>query len=696
MDWHKLTGLLRAVRDDVGNTPVYWNKSHMKNHYATMIAAILAVALLASCRGKVAEPEPVATDTGAPGAAVASPIIKPSPTVTPDVPVAVEPLHPLGNELSELWSRIDGSTATIPLTAALYEAIQGGTSQPPLHNTTPDAYRRLILNEGADLIFVTYPSEDEFRMAKENGVELEIVPVTKDALVFLVNAENPVDNISMPQLQEVYTGAISDWNELGGLPGLIVPYQRPNGSGSQTLFLKLVMGGLFPMDPPNEWVYQEMAGLVESISNYDNSRSAIGYSMFYYVNNMYGNSRFKLLSVDGIKPTRESIALGEYPLDDCYYAVMRKDAPEGSPARRLVDWLLGDEGQALAIRAGYIPLRPIEGILSDDPIDPIYLGETDNSSGTGGTALKKGVEGVQPVNGVRPPLSDLFFDGFNYIRYINDQILEELTWFDYDEWQMFTWWEQYQKRPFTGIPNNYPNYEIKYRGDLIISLPFENPFFAGGRDFRINLTEDISPYGQGAAMLYSETYHYDRRILPRVQLFTMRVSISGKPEVSERINEQLAQWSDSFPNSEVSMEVFNNFNKWCSEDKISDEDDDFDYMLRPSAGLWNGYMSVSFKLYAFCDLLEYMVCTKCFDAATGDTVDLVSLLPDDLDYSQAQLYPAIDFSLLGTSEPLEQEWPSLEYVPAAGSVITNAWIEYNQLIINLTEPDGRKLRAEFM
>jgi len=133
---------------------------------------------------------------------------------------------------------------------------------------------------------------------------------------------------------------------------------------------------------------------------------------------MYGNNRFKLLSVDGVKPSRNTIASDKYQLYDYYYAVIRKDTPDDSPARALIEWLLSDEGQALAISAGYIPLKPMDNILPDDDVDPIYLGDKYNSSGTGGTVLKPDADLSElVVNGVRKPLSDLFFDGFNYVAY---------------------------------------------------------------------------------------------------------------------------------------------------------------------------------------------------------------------------------------------------------------------------------------
>ena len=354
-----------------------------------------------------------------------------------------------------LWEHIDGSTSTIPLTEALYSSLNGGDS-PPIHHTTSEAYRRLITKDNIDLLFVIYPSEIEFQMIEELGVELEIIPVVKDALVFLVNEDNPVDNASLSNLREIYTGDISEWSILGGSGDSIIPYQRALGSGNQTMFLNLVMNDVEPMTAPTELVVRDMGSLVKFVSNYDNSINAIGYSTFYYVNNMYGNNKIKLLGVDGIVPSRDTIISGDYALCDNYYAVIRKDTPEDSPIRALISWLLTDEGQEVAAEAGYIPLHPLSIESSNYGIDPIYLGNIADSSGTGGTVPKSNIGDIV-VNGMKRPLSDIFYDGYNYIQYINKCIWDTI-YFGNDD----LYGESFLKRPYAGIPADYPNYEMGF------------------------------------------------------------------------------------------------------------------------------------------------------------------------------------------------------------------------------------------
>ena len=265
-----------------------------------------------------------------------------------------------------LWNLIDGSTATIPLSEALFMHFSSrgaaDASTVILHNTTPKAYENLY-SGAAELIFVTTPAQEDLDAAKEAGIELEVIPVVKDALVFLNNRQNPVEGLSQTQLRDIYGGKIANWQEVGGEDLEIKAYQRTVRSGSQTLFLKLLMQDSAPMEAPRKLQPASMGGLVDAVSGYENGKEALGYTVYYYVNDMYGGENLRLLAVEGVVPDVNTIASGAYPLGTYYYAVLRKDTPLNSPSRALISFLLTDEGQRLAAAAGYVPLRmlPEEG-----------------------------------------------------------------------------------------------------------------------------------------------------------------------------------------------------------------------------------------------------------------------------------------------------------------------------------------------
>lgn len=257
------------------------------------------------------------------------------------------------------FPKIDGSTATIPLSEALATSFLGMSKSEAKgfikHNTTHNAYLNLI-EKKADIIFVTEPSEEELKTAKDAKVDLQVIPVVKEGFVFLVNTKNPVNSLTTNQVRNIYEGKIKNWKEVGGEDRDIIAYQRDANSGSQTLMEQTVMKGLKLMEAPKT-IVTSMEGLIDSIAKYDNSEKALGYSVFYYAKTMYNKDTIKLLAVDGIYPDNKSISSGKYPFTSSYYAVLRKDTPANSTSRQLLKWIISSDGQKLAEDAGYVPLK---------------------------------------------------------------------------------------------------------------------------------------------------------------------------------------------------------------------------------------------------------------------------------------------------------------------------------------------------
>ncbi|KAB3530323.1 PstS family phosphate ABC transporter substrate-binding protein [Alkaliphilus serpentinus] len=255
---------------------------------------------------------------------------------------------------------VDGSTVTIPLSEAIAAELIGMEIEEVrpyiLHNKTHNAYVNLI-EKKADLIFVTSPSEDELKLAEEHNVKLEVIPIVSEAFVFLANAENPVEGLTLQEIKDIYTGKITNWKEVGGDDVEIVAYQRPRNSGSQTGFLDLVMKDAMPVEPPTEKIRAEMGELIDAVASYKNQPDALGYSYYYFVVDMWGNDKVKLLEVDGIYPNKDTIRTGEYPIKTAYYAVFRRDEASDSPVRKVVEWILSERGQQIAEEAGYVKIK---------------------------------------------------------------------------------------------------------------------------------------------------------------------------------------------------------------------------------------------------------------------------------------------------------------------------------------------------
>lgn len=252
---------------------------------------------------------------------------------------------------------VDGSTATLPLSYRLMAAATGVTEEEARtairHNKTTESFYSLVQG-AADLLLVYEPSQDAWEYAESEGVELEVAAIGWDAPVFLINDQNPISSLTQEQLVKIYSGEITNWAQVGGEDLPIVAYQRVETSGSQVMMRAQVMGDVPMMDAPTELRTNEMGELVDAIAAYRNTANAIGYSVYYYIDNMYMQSGIKLLSVDGVPPTNETIASGDYPYRQSFYCVIRRDTPEDAPARRLFDWLQTDEGRELIESAGYV------------------------------------------------------------------------------------------------------------------------------------------------------------------------------------------------------------------------------------------------------------------------------------------------------------------------------------------------------
>lgn len=260
------------------------------------------------------------------------------------------------------YPKVDGSTATIPLSTAFKVNFTGDAKAIVDHKTTHNAYVNLI-NKDADLILVTEPSEEELALAKEKGVELEVIPVVREGFVFYVNSNNPIDNLSLEQIQKIYTGEIKNWSEVGENDEEIKAYQRPVNSGSQTGMLSLVMKGLNLAQAPKEDIAESMEDIINLVSDYDNGANSIGYSYYYYATTMYDDidaktaEGIKLIGVDGIIPTYETIKDKTYPIKTAYYIVIRKDEKKDGVVRKLANAMLSARGQAVAKEAGYVPVK---------------------------------------------------------------------------------------------------------------------------------------------------------------------------------------------------------------------------------------------------------------------------------------------------------------------------------------------------
>ena len=263
--------------------------------------------------------------------------------------------------IGDTLPRLDGTGGLYPVYAAFAQATYPDylwQKQPRVildfvdYDSTARAYERLVDGE-CDMIFIAVPSDEQEADARQKGVELVYTPIGREALVFIVHPKNPIEDLTLDQIRGIYSGNITGWSQLdmSGL-GNILAYQRNEYNDSQAAMERFVMKGTPLMTPPKEKFEDETGKMVDRVSDYQNRRNAIGYALRFCCTAITRNTNVKLLTIDGVAPTAENMESGAYPLTFSIYAVTRSDANEST--RALLDWICGEQGQALVEKAGYV------------------------------------------------------------------------------------------------------------------------------------------------------------------------------------------------------------------------------------------------------------------------------------------------------------------------------------------------------
>lgn len=244
---------------------------------------------------------------------------------------------------------LDGAAALVPVYAAVIDncypkgcvTYEGGAFSDDNYygeNFAPDSAMQYqntvrgftaVVDGSTDVFFMAHPSSEQMEYARQQGVELEIVPIGREAFVFFVNSNNPVDGLTSEQIRAIYRNEITNWRDVGGTNLIINPVTRVEGSGSQTMMEYFMEGDMLTRRNP--------------LSLFG---GGIGYSFRYYLTDLVGNADVKMLKVDGVYPDSQSIRDGSYPLTTDFYAVYRSDN-DNPNVEELVSWLTGEEGQQL-------------------------------------------------------------------------------------------------------------------------------------------------------------------------------------------------------------------------------------------------------------------------------------------------------------------------------------------------------------
>jgi phosphate transport system substrate-binding protein len=221
---------------------------------------------------------------------------------------------------------------------------------------THESYVSLIQGQTDIALVARAPSADEVQAAKEKGIVIEAKPIALDALVFIVNHKNPLDNMTLDEIRALYREALADKPRRFDESKKLFPLMRDRNSGSRELFDALVMKGEAVPDPKSARMREMYTGSMSGPYNRVTTEpNALGYSVYYYERFMAMSAYTRTISIDGVPATPETIASGKYPLTSPVYAAYRANTPPDAPAMKLFNWLVSPEGQTVIRESGYVP-----------------------------------------------------------------------------------------------------------------------------------------------------------------------------------------------------------------------------------------------------------------------------------------------------------------------------------------------------
>lgn len=247
---------------------------------------------------------------------------------------------------------IKGSDTVLPLSQEAIEAYQKENESATISVTGGGSGVGIaaLLNGTTDIAQSSRKIKfDEKRKLEEAGKEVVEVILAYDALSVVVHPDNPVSGLSREQMEEIFTGKIKNWKEVGGEDLAIIPYSRETSSGTYEFFKENVLGNKNYMN--GILSMPATGGIIQSISQ---TKGAIGYVGFAYV-----NESVKSLEVSYdqgqtfISPTVENVKNESYPIVRPLYFYHTDLHEEG---KAFIDFILSAEGQQIVSEAGYISI----------------------------------------------------------------------------------------------------------------------------------------------------------------------------------------------------------------------------------------------------------------------------------------------------------------------------------------------------
>ena len=187
---------------------------------------------------------------------------------------------------------------------------------------------------------------EEITLAKSKGVDLKETTVAYDGIAVIVNAANPAKALTRKQVEQIFTGEISDWSAVGGSGGKISLYTRNTSSGTYAEFREMAMKKR-DYAPSS----QKLAGNEQIAQEVGNNANGIGYVGLAY-SKAHG---VKVVPIDGAIPSKETVLAKTYPYarPTFYYT----DGEASGVLKEFIDFTVSEPGQKIVEQVGFVPIK---------------------------------------------------------------------------------------------------------------------------------------------------------------------------------------------------------------------------------------------------------------------------------------------------------------------------------------------------
>lgn len=183
------------------------------------------------------------------------------------------------------------------------------------------------------------------RDLKDSETGVEAITVAKDGIAIIVNPQNPVSDLSIEQIAQLFTGEITNWSEVGGNDGTVVPIGREAGSGTRDGF-ESITGTEDACKYTNE-----LTSTGEVIANVASNPNAIGYASLSAV-----DDTIKAITVGGVAATEETVLDGTYAIQRNFNFIINSDKELSEAAQAFMDFATSADASDLITGAGAVPL----------------------------------------------------------------------------------------------------------------------------------------------------------------------------------------------------------------------------------------------------------------------------------------------------------------------------------------------------